>query len=151
MNSTGTPLLIPLGIFTLTVQFIIFFGTAKDTPGWDGKHHTVWHDKSVDSLTRAEYKHDKAFLKKLRRGLNSTSRFGEYNVAGEFRYGDNKDCLQVRILCAFERPAGYIVESVDGKTIAFVEKYKIDAVVALTMADPRRPRMTRSQVRPFLV
>lgn len=155
MTTTGTPSLIPLGIFTVTVQVLIYFGLAQETPGRDGKHHTVWHDKSVDPLTPYDYKHDTALFIELRRGNNTHPYFEGNNVAGGFQYDDGEVCLQVRVLFPIESngllPAGYIVESVDGnKNIAFIQKYKMDSVIASAMADPRQPRMTRSQVRTSL-
>lgn len=154
MTTTGTPSLIPLGIFTVTVQLMIYFGLAQETPGRDGKHDTVWHDKSVDQLTPYEYKHDTALFIELRRGNNTHPYFEGNNVAGGFQHGDGEKRLQVRILFPIESsgllPAGYIVETLDGKYIAFIQKYKMDSIIASAMADPRRPRMTRSQVRQFL-
>lgn len=112
-----------------------------------------WNDGEITVVSPREIEDGRDLYHELH-GDAPDPRFQNYDIAVDYYYeGRQVVREQVRIVRLLQGhrslSAGYVVESVVDQTRTFVDKCKMDSVLESEMADPRRPRMNRSQVRSF--
>lgn len=112
-----------------------------------------WNDGETTEESPQDIEDGRDLYQELH-GDDPDPRFQNYDIAMDFYYeGRQVVHEQVRIVRPIQGhrslPPGYICEFVLDQTRSFVDKCKMDSVLESEMADVRRPRMLRSQVRSF--